>query len=139
MLRNNQANPTIMHWKQLIGCLWPILCVVLLFAVALSGCSAGGSGESNPTGGHDTGDLVIGLTDPTQPMVTVNPYLVAEVNSENPKIHRLRGPLKEFFDLYLIGSVGFGDYLIDLLLATTLFASAIFGGGCSDCVYQQIV
>jgi hypothetical protein len=36
----------------------------------------------------------VDLTDPNQPVVTVNPYLVAEVNPENPKIHRLRGPLK---------------------------------------------
>ncbi len=231
MLQNNKANPTIMHWKQLIGCFWPILCVVLLFAVILSGCSDSGSGGSSPTGDNDTGDLVVGLTDaesnfvkyevdivsltltkqngavvdalpvvtrvdfaqyvemtefltaatipagryteatleldyseaalqvegsrgsavpvdtndiiddtgatinrltvsvqlrgknaliiapgipahltldfdlsasnhvdladPSQPVVTVNPHLVAEVNPENPKIHRLRGPLKE--------------------------------------------
>ena len=37
----------------------------------------------------------VDLTDPNQPMVTVNPHLVADVNPENPKIHRLRGPLKE--------------------------------------------
>ena len=220
-----------MHWKQLIGCFWPILCTVLFFAAVLSGCSGSGSGGSNPTGDNDTGDLVVGLTDaesdfvkyevdivsltltkqngavvdalpvvtrvdfaqyvemtefltaatipvgryveanleldyteadlqvegsggsavpvdtndiiddtgatinrltvsvqlqgrnalviapgipahltldfdlsasnhvdlsdPAQPMVTVNPFLVAEVNPENPKIHRLRGPLKE--------------------------------------------
>jgi hypothetical protein len=37
----------------------------------------------------------VDLADPAQPMVTVNPLLVAELNPENPKIHRLRGPLKE--------------------------------------------
>ena len=231
MLRNNKANPTIMHWKQLIGCFWPVLCAFLVFAVVLSGCADSGSSGSNPTGDNDTGDLVVGLTDaesdfvkyevdivsltltkqngavvdalpvvtrvdfaqyvemtefltaatipvgryveatieldyseadllvegsggsavpvdtndiiddtgatinrltvsvqlqgrnaliiapgipahltldfdlsasnhvdltdPAQPMVTVNPLLVAEINPENPKIHRLRGPLKE--------------------------------------------
>ena len=47
--------------------------------------------------------------------------------------------LKFFFDLCFIGSVGFGDHLTVLLLATTLFASASFGGGCSAGAYQQIV
>jgi Domain of unknown function (DUF4382) len=37
----------------------------------------------------------VDLTDPNQPVVTVNPHLVAEVNPQNPKIHRLRGPLKK--------------------------------------------
>ena len=36
----------------------------------------------------------VDLTDSNQPAVTVSPYLVAEVNPKNPKIHRLRGPLK---------------------------------------------
>ncbi len=63
MLWNNKANRAIMHWKQLIGCFWPILCTVLIFAVILSGCADSGSGGSNPTGGNDTGDLVVGLTD----------------------------------------------------------------------------
>jgi len=35
--------------------------------------------------------------------------------------------------------VGFADHLTDLLLANTLFASAIFGGRCSAGAYQQIV
>ena len=33
-------------------------------------------------------------TDPVDPVLTVRPTLLAEVNPENPKIHRLRGPLK---------------------------------------------
>lgn len=37
----------------------------------------------------------VDLADPGLPMVTVNPHLVADLNPENPKIHRLRGPLKE--------------------------------------------
>ena len=37
----------------------------------------------------------VDLTDPAQPIVTVDPQLIAEVNPKNPKIHRLRGPLKE--------------------------------------------
>jgi len=30
----------------------------------------------------------------TPPVVTVEPFLVAHVNQEDPKIHRVRGPLK---------------------------------------------
>jgi len=44
-----------------------------------------------------------------------------------------------FFDLCFIGSVGFDDHLIDSSLASILFASASFGGGWSDGVYQQVV
>jgi hypothetical protein len=43
-----------------------------------------------------------------------------------------------FFDLCFIGPVGFDDHLTDASLARTLFASAGFGGGCSDGAYQQI-
>ena len=46
---------------------------------------------------------------------------------------------KNFLNLCFIGSVGFGDHLTDLLLATTLFVSAIFGSGCCADAYQQIV
>jgi len=35
--------------------------------------------------------------------------------------------------------VGFDDHLTDSSLASILFASAIFGGGCSTGAYQQIV
>ena len=41
---------------------------------------------------------------------------------------------KEFFDLCFIGSVGFGDHLTNLLLATTLFASA----GVAGCIIFRI-
>ena len=44
-----------------------------------------------------------------------------------------------FFDLCFIGPVGFDDHLTDASLASTFFASAIFGGGCCDGAYQQIV
>lgn len=37
----------------------------------------------------------VDLTDPTDPILTVKPTLLADVNPENPKIHRLRGPLKQ--------------------------------------------
>jgi hypothetical protein len=46
---------------------------------------------------------------------------------------------QKFFDLWLIGSVGFDDRLIDSSLASILFTSASLGGGCSDGVYQQYV
>jgi hypothetical protein len=36
-----------------------------------------------------------------------------------------------FFNLCFIGSVGFDDHLTDSSLASILFASAGFGGGCS--------
>ena len=48
------------------------------------------------------------------------------------------GISKGIFYLCLIGSVDFDDHLINLLLATTLFASAIFGGGCSAGAYRHI-
>jgi hypothetical protein len=44
-----------------------------------------------------------------------------------------------FFNLCFIGSVGFDDHLTDSSLASILFASAGFVGGCSAGVYQQIV
>jgi len=37
----------------------------------------------------------VDITDPDLPVLTVRPTLMAEVNPANPKIHRLRGPLKE--------------------------------------------
>jgi hypothetical protein len=37
----------------------------------------------------------VDLSIPDAPVLTVEPYLLAEVNLENNKIHRLRGPLKE--------------------------------------------
>jgi hypothetical protein len=37
----------------------------------------------------------VDLTDPDSPVLTVRPTLVADVNLQNPKVHRLRGPLKE--------------------------------------------
>ncbi len=37
----------------------------------------------------------VDLSIPDVPVLTVEPYLLAEVNLENNKIHRLRGPLKE--------------------------------------------
>ncbi len=37
----------------------------------------------------------VDMSDPAQPVVTVQPFLVADLNPEAPKIHRLRGPLKE--------------------------------------------
>jgi hypothetical protein len=40
---------------------------------------------------------------------------------------------------YFIGSVGFGDPFSDSLFTSILFASAIFGRGCSAGAYQQIV
>jgi hypothetical protein len=46
---------------------------------------------------------------------------------------------KIFFDLCFIGSVGFDDHLTDSSLASILFASASFGGGCSAGAYQQLV
>jgi hypothetical protein len=36
---------------------------------------------------------LVDLTKPTQPIVTVNPMLVADVNPDLPKPHRVRGPL----------------------------------------------
>ena len=46
---------------------------------------------------------------------------------------------KKFFNLCFIGPVGFDDHLTDSSLASFLFASSSFGGGCSAGVYQQIV
>jgi len=37
----------------------------------------------------------VDLTDADSPVLSVKPTLMADVNAENPKIHRLRGPLKE--------------------------------------------
>jgi hypothetical protein len=37
----------------------------------------------------------VDLSNPDVPVLTVEPYLLAEVNLENTKVHRLRGPLKE--------------------------------------------
>ena len=37
----------------------------------------------------------VDLTDPDSPLLIVKPTLMADVNAENQKIHRLRGPLKE--------------------------------------------
>ncbi|MGD8955229.1 MAG: hypothetical protein PVI69_15190 [Desulfobacterales bacterium] len=37
----------------------------------------------------------VDLTDTDSPVLIVKPTLMADVNAENPKIHRLRGPLKE--------------------------------------------
>jgi hypothetical protein len=46
---------------------------------------------------------------------------------------------KNFLISLFIGSVGFDDHLSDSSLATILFASASYGGGCSADAYQQIV
>jgi hypothetical protein len=35
------------------------------------------------------------FTDPTDPILTVHPTLIADVNPAKPKVHRLRGPLKQ--------------------------------------------
>ncbi len=37
----------------------------------------------------------VDMADPSQPVVTVQPFLVAKINPEVPKVHRLRGPLQE--------------------------------------------
>ncbi len=37
----------------------------------------------------------VDMANPAQPVVTVQPFLVAELNPEAPKVHRLRGPLQE--------------------------------------------
>ena len=45
----------------------------------------------------------------------------------------------KFFYLCFIGPVGFDEHWPDESLASILFASASFGGGCSAGTYQQIV
>ena len=37
----------------------------------------------------------VDISDPAQPVVSVQPFLVAELNPQRPKPHRLRGPLQE--------------------------------------------
>jgi hypothetical protein len=44
-----------------------------------------------------------------------------------------------FFNLCFIGSVGFDDHSNDESLASILFVSASFGGGCSAGAYRQIL
>jgi len=44
-----------------------------------------------------------------------------------------------FFNLCFIGPVGFDEHWTDSSLASILFASASFGGGCSAGACQQIV
>ena len=60
-------------------------------------------------------------------------------SSESMMQHCCWPLILKIFNLGFIGSVGFDDHLIDSSLASILSASANLDGGCSDCVYQQIV
>jgi hypothetical protein len=58
--------------------------------------------------------------------------------ANNSNLHCYETGKNKFFYLCFIGSVGFDSHLTDLSVASVLFASASFGGGCSAGAYQQI-
>jgi len=71
------------------------------------------------------------------PLIFKNNFLIS--NTFNQLSLYLKYLRDTFFDLYFIGSVGFGDHLTDPSFASILLVSASFGGVGSSCAYQQIV